>query len=294
MKGNVDYRKTLLSCLLTGFSFLFLFSAASAQETDKAAMAPRHAFQIGLAAHYFAYNEDSVNVDIDGLMYGILGSYTYRNKAMVRASVEYSRGDLNYDGAYVEYRDLSRNQTPDRTNAVDWKLECRCLLGHDYVVRHDHIVTPFVGIGYRYLNDHLEGSVYDDVVVEGSEREVSYWYSPIGVMTSSPLSDNWTWGISLEYDLFWDGKVAGRYAFSMPELDQDTGFGIRFSLRFSRRITDAYALSLEPSIRYWDIDQSETGFFVLPESYEDPSPLFGYFEPKNDTTLCGLQISLEF
>ncbi|MDY6952346.1 MAG: autotransporter outer membrane beta-barrel domain-containing protein [Thermodesulfobacteriota bacterium] len=293
MRRNGDHVKTLLSsCLLAGLFFLFLSSPAFAE--DRRTTAPSHAFQIGLGAAYYDYAEDSVNVEIDGPMYGIMGSYTYHNKTMMHVSLEYSRGDLNYDGAYVEYGDFSESVTPDRTDAVDWKVECRWLIGYDVVIRNDHVVTPFVGMGYRYLNDHLEGSVYDELVVESSEREISYWYSPIGFMTCSPLSDRWTWGASLEYDLFWGGKVEGRYAFSLPELDQDSGFGLRFSLRFNRKLADEYAICLEPYIRYWDIDQSKTGIYALPESYGDPSPVFGFFEPENDTTCYGLQIGLEF
>lgn len=293
MRGNGHHVKALLSsCLLTGLFFLFLSSIVCAEDTGLTA--PTHAFQIGLGAAYFDYAEDSVNVEIDGLMYGIVGSYTYHNNTMIHVNLEYSRGDLNYDGAYVEYRAFSESVTPDRTEAVDWKVECRWLIGYDVVIRNNHVLTPFAGIGYRYLNDHLEGSVYDELVVESSEREISYWYSPIGFMTRSPLSEHWTWGVSLEYDLFWGGKVKGRYAFPLPELDQDSGFGLRFSLQFSRRLADNYALSFEPYIRYWDIDQSETGIYALPESYGDPSPVFGFFEPENDTTSYGLQISLEF
>ncbi|MDY6836703.1 MAG: autotransporter outer membrane beta-barrel domain-containing protein [Thermodesulfobacteriota bacterium] len=293
MRGNRDHEKAVLSIsLLTGLFLLFLSSSAFAEKTESTAS--RHAFQIGLVAAYFEYDEDSVNVEMDGPMYGISGSYTYHNKTMIHVGLEYSRGDLNYDGAYVDYRDFSESVTPDRTDAVDWKVECRWLIGYDCLIRSKHVVTPFLGIGYRYLNDHLEGSVYDELVIESSKREISYWYSPIGFMTHSPLSDNWTWGLTLEYDLFWDGKVEGRYAFSIPELDQDSGFGLRFSLRFNRRLADHYAFSIEPFIRYWDIDQSETEFFVLPKSYGDPSPVFGYFEPENDTTSYGLQISLVF
>ena len=38
----------------------------------------------------------------------------------------------------------------------------------------------------------------------GVEREIKYWYSPLGLKTYSQLSDNWTWGMSVEYDLFLD------------------------------------------------------------------------------------------
>ncbi len=288
--------------MLIGICFLFSAVVAFAGDTNtsptemakrktyrvSAPFVPEHNFAIGLVTTYFDYDEPKV-MEEDGFMYGVVGGYTYHgiNKLMINASLEYSSGDLDYDGE-------TWDGTPVREDTDDWIVECRFLVGHDYVLRgsmgyRKHLITPFIGIGYRYWNDDIDG-------IGGYEREVEYLYSPIGLKTVSLLSDNWKWGISIEYDFFWGGKVKSHLSDAVPglndpEVDQDfaDGYGVRLSLRFKREFASNYALSIEPYIRYWDIDKSETETLTY---YGTP---VGYvWEPKNDTTSYGFRLSFEF
>jgi len=260
-----------------------MFSAGLASGKEDDSIVHRHTFEIGLGVTFLGYEEDveDLSMEIDGFMHGVVGSYTYHNKIMFSASVEYSIGDLYYDGQL-------QIGPPILTDTEDWKVECRGLFGYD-VIRGSHVLTPFLGIGYRYWNDDIQG-------YGGYERETEYWYSPIGLKTCSPLSDNWTWGISLEYDLFWDGKnntgTAGIPEFDdLPELDQDSGYGARFSLRFSSQLNKHCSLSIEPYIMYWNIDESD-----IVVAYEAPWPFPSVYaqEPDNETTSYGLRVSVEF
>ena len=104
------------------------------------------------------------------------------------------------------------------------------------------------------------GAGHDDV--EGPfayEREVEYLYTPIGIKTICSLSDNWTWGISAEYDLFLGGEVKSHLSdlfggLNDPEVDQDfgDGYGLRVSLYFDLALANNSALSIEPYFIYWD------------------------------------------
>jgi hypothetical protein len=243
-----------------------------------------HSFEIGVNLGYLDYEEDDFNVDIDGFMYGLIGSYTYHNQIMLATSLEFTYGELDYDG-FV----MTDGAVPWDEDTEDWILEWRGLVGYDFT-SNSHVITPFVGIGYRYWNDDIDGPF-------GYEREVEYWYSPIGIKTVSPLSGAWTWGIAAEYDLFWSGEVESHLSDIMsglndPEVEQDSGdgYGLRFSVRFSRACANSSSsLSIEPYISYWDIDESDTETLTL-----YGVPIGFVFEPENDTLTYGLRIGWQF
>lgn len=276
-------KETLRNCLL--ISICFFVSSTVAFADDIKPIVPKHSFGIGLETMYFDYEEESVDMEEDGFMYGLIGKYTYHGdkKLMISATLEYAAGDdLDYDGQ-------TQGGTPIKEDTDDWIVECRGLIGYDYAFKEKHLITPFIGIAYRYWNDDIGG-------MGGYEREIEYWYSPISVKTVSPLSDKWTWGLTAEYDLFWSGKVKSYFSdvdpgLNDPKVDQDfgDGYGLRFSVRFEREFARNYALSIEPYIRYWDIDKSDTetlSYYGTPIAY--------VYEPENETISYGLRLSFEF
>lgn len=258
--------------------FLFLCGNACAEDTEP--ILPKHAFSIGGGASYFEYVEDVPlgEVKIDGPMFEVVGGYTYHNNIMFSASLSYSIGDLDYEGfAYTD----SMGWAPSRSDRDTEIVEARALVGYDYIFRGRHIITPFVGIGYRYWSDVNEAAF-------GSEREIEYWYSPIGITTHSPLSNTWNWGMSLEYDLFWSGDVDSGIA-DIPTINQDSGYGVRFSLCFIRPLPENVGLSFEPYITYWDIDRARELVYTAPGAGS-----VWAVEPENDTTTYGLRVSIRF
>ena len=240
-------------------------------------------FKIGFDTRYVEYEEDSL-MEESGWMYGIVGSYIYHgnNKLMFETSLSCVFGETDYDGQ-------TWSGTPLKADTNDWIFGWRGLIGKDYRLRSSGIVTPFIGIGYRYWNDDIDTS-------GGYEREIQYWYLPIGVKTISPLIGNWTWGMSIEYDLFLSGKVKSHLsdvhpAFNDPENDQNfgDGYGVGLSLQFNRKLSDHYGFSIEPYIRYWDIDESDTSTLTaygIPIAY--------VVEPDNETTVYGLRLNITF
>lgn len=268
--------------MLTCICFLFLCRSACGEETEP--IVAKHTFGIGVGASYFEYAEDVPlgEVKIDGPMYEVAGDYTYHDDIMLSVSVNYSAGDHDYDGfVHTTDRDGSGEWSPLKSDHDTQVVEGRCLIGYDYVFRGRHLVTPFLGVGYRYWND-------DGEEVFGTEREIEYWYSPIGVMTHGPLSNTWHWGTSLEYDLFWDGDVDSGIADS-PTINLDSGYGVRFCLCFMRPVTENIDLSVEPYITYWDIERARELIYTVPGVGS-----VWAVEPKNDTTTYGLHVSVRF
>ncbi|MCP4672469.1 MAG: autotransporter outer membrane beta-barrel domain-containing protein [Desulfobacula sp.] len=278
-------KETLRNLLLTSFCFFVLSTVAFADGTRSTL--PKHSFGIGLEYMYFDYEEENGDfMEEDGPMYGVIIDYTYHgdDNLMFKFSLEYAADDdVEYDGGY-------QDGTPLKADTDTWLVESRVLFGSDISnPSSETIITPFIGIAYRYWNDDLQA-------IGGYERETEYWYTPIGVKTVSPLFGKWTWGINAEYDLFWGGKVKGHLsdvhpAYNDPEVDQDggDGYGVRFSLQFKREITKGCALSIEPYIRYWDIDESERVTLT-----DDGFPYATVFEPENETTTFGLRLRLVF
>ena len=167
-------------------------------------------------------------------------------------------------------------------------LEFQSLIGGNIHIGKSK-VTPFIGFGIRYWNDTIMGA-------GGYEREILYYYSPIGVQMVSPLSDSWFWSLNAEYDLFWKGQVKSHLSdvdpgFNDPEVNQNfgDGFGIRFSLQFKNKISEKFSWYIEPFFRYWDVGDSDTAILAF-----NDVPIALVYEPENNTTSYGLYIGFEF
>ncbi|MDY6952350.1 MAG: autotransporter domain-containing protein [Thermodesulfobacteriota bacterium] len=286
-------QRTGFSTILMMACLCLLFSWKMASAGDGGDIVPRHAFAIGVGVSHFDNEEKAEDAERggpewDGWMYGVAGHYTYHNDIMIHTSLHVSAGDLDYRGGTTRLFPGGQTvQEPAEKDADSNTVECRGLLGYDFPFRERHLITPFLGIGYRYWREDRGG-------VGGYEREVAYWYCPIGLRTYSPLSDAWIWGMKAEYDLFLDGEVDSDIS-RMPSFHYDSGYGMRFSLCFRRELTKHMALLLEPYVTYWDMDESDVELFALPGGSDgEPYTVFPFIEPDNHTTTCGLWISLEF
>ncbi|MDY6989302.1 MAG: autotransporter outer membrane beta-barrel domain-containing protein [Thermodesulfobacteriota bacterium] len=283
METGIKKRVKILTIwILIGGAFLFPWQTACAGETTP--LVERHTFAIGVDVSHFDNEEPNVRPGIDveheGSMYGVVGEYAYHNEIMMSASLDYSTGDPDYDG-YTQFG------VPMKADVDAVVVECRGLIGYDYVLGRNHVVTPFVGVGYRYWENDLKGD-------RGLTKEVEYWYSPVGIKTYSPLSGKWTWGASLEYDVFWDGE-ADTDVSGMPTFHFDSGYGARLSLRFGRELTANVALFFEPYITYWDIDESDVELYAIPAGTgPNQYMVLGSIEPDNETATYGLRVRLEF
>lgn len=267
---------------------LFLSVSLASAQTQGNPLVDTFNFQIGPDVRYLSYDEPDYDVSIDGPMYGISGEFTYhgignmQNYLMAGFEFEALAGGLDYDGQ-------TQDGTPVKENTDDWLIESRGLVGYEYTF-DEKIVTPFIGIGYRYWNNDIHGP-------GGYEREVQYAYLPIGLRTWASIAKNWTGGMSAEYDIFLGGEVKSHLSdvnpqYNDPEVNQDLGqgSGIRFSLHFTREFpTRGHSVTFEPYIRYWDIDKSDTATLT-----ENGTPVGTVVEPGNESTSGGLRVSIAF
>jgi len=216
----------------------------------------------------------------NGWMYGIVGSYTYHDKLLLKAE-----GRLSY--GWVDY---SNSGTMDDIDDYIWEL--RGLGGYDFSVLKASILTPYIGIGYRYLNDDMSGRV-SSTGAYGYERESNYIYSPIGVRFITDLKNGWSFGAMAEYDIFWWGKQISHLSdvdpgYNDPKNRQTRGYGLRGSVELQKKVKKV-DFAIEPFIRYWNIKESKhtdwTWYGVK---------IGEVYEPKNHSTEYGINLLVRF
>jgi hypothetical protein len=215
-----------------------------------------------------------------GMMYGLVGSYTYHNKLMLKAGGKGSWGKLDY------------SNSGEINNITDYMLEFRGLGGWDFVLSKAVSMTPYIGVGYRYLNDDSGGKV-SSTGEYGYERESNYIYSPIGIECIANIGNGWSMGVIGEYDYFWLGKQKSHLSDVDPGFNdasnrQKKGFGLRGSLTLQKK-GDKVDFEVGPFIRYWNIKESEKETITY---YGTP---VGYgWEPKNNSTEVGVMLGIKF
>ncbi len=240
-------------------------------------MIQHHFYKMGIELSNITYKEPDY-MEESGNMLGIIGSYIYHNDVMLGIEGVFKYGQVDYEGRLQNGTSFSTN------NIDDYIVEIRSLGGYDFEVSAT-IITPYVGLGYRYLFDGM-GAVYE----YGYDRESTYLYSPIGIVTSTTLQNGWSLGVTLEYDIFWKGVQKSHmsdlnYGYNDIKQDQDSGYGVRGSIKFQKA-----QFLIEPFVKYWSIDDSDVSTLLL-HGYPTGKR---YFEPKNNSTEIGLKISWQF
>jgi hypothetical protein len=240
---------------------------------------PVHSFDIGAEVFWKNYEERDISMKESGMMYGATLAYTYHKNLMARLSLFLAYGEVDYQNS---------GQLDD---IEDQMMEVRGIIGYDFFVTPTSVITPYLGLAYRYLNDDSSGMV-STTGARGYERESNYIYSPIGVEFTTLMEGGWTFGLSGEVDFLWRGVQKSYLSDadpSYPDLsnDQDTGYGLRGSVKVQKRF-DHFSLLVEPFVRYWTIKDSDREIFVV-----GGTTYYGY-EPKNITSELGCRVALQF
>ena len=238
---------------------------------------PVHEWELGTEVSHIKYDEPGV-MEEEGVMYGIVGSCAYRDNYMLRVEGRFSYGQVDYKNSGT------------KDDIDDYILEFRGLIGYDFPQseKEQKVITPYIGIGYRYLNDDLTGKT--STGASGYEREQDYFYSPIGIEVVCVLEQGWSIGATVEYDIFWSGNNKSHFSDVTPayndlEFDQDKGYGYRGSMKFQKK-GEELDFVIEPFVRYWNIKESDRDLLVATSTY--------YVEPDNNSMEYGIKIAAKF
>ena len=249
-----------------------------------------HSFEVGPEIYHFAYSEPET-MDQDGYMYGGYLRYIWRRPTQEALIVNMVAIEGRGSYGLVDYTSNNSGTVPDEVNFC---YESRLLFGKDYYPESfsNMMITPFVGVGYRYLNNDSSGSNSSTGAL-GYERESKYVYSPIGVAVKLKDSGSWSVSFTGEYDLFWWGEQISHLsdvsiAYSDVKNYQKNGYGVRAAVQIKSEGQKANII-IEPFMRYWSIKKSDTG-----DLRYNNSVIGVAWEPKNNTTEIGGKIALQF
>ena len=265
-------------------------------------------FEAGIERYQYKYHEyaetGSKFMHFRGVYNGIFMAYAFRPAdidSMVeqiinlyRVELRYATGRVNYTGAQ---QDSLGNVTGFTYNGVnDFVFEGRGILGNEYTLPQAWTVTPYMGIGYRLLNNSMQ-----EAGPGGYERESTYWYLPLGATLAKDLPRAWRCEYNAEYDYFISGKQVSHLEDIDPALDplgnkQNKGFGWRTSLKVVKSLSRV-KWSFEPYYRFWHIKKSSVEPWsahgqIVPGS--EPNTMIVGWEPDNITQELGLRLGAQF
>jgi len=260
----MKFSRYLLLSLL--FNSLSLFAASSERN-----------IQIGIYTSNITYKEPSVMKE-NGSLFGFTGRIVVRKTSSFLAlEGAYSSGDMDYDGSGAI------------KGIPDEMLEIRGVVGRDLRLNSEYKITPYIGLGYRNLNDDSSG-MRSSTNASGYEREQVYLYSPIGVeFQRNKMLGGWILRGRVEYDYFIQGKnhsyTGALNGYDDVSFDQHDGYGWRLSVGLTRMLTAGRSITIEPFYKYWNISESDV-------TYDSDGD--GWIEPDNNSKELGISLSLTF
>ena len=267
-------------------AILFMCSMFVGARNGFAEQLPMYTWAVGPELSYFAYEEPHF-AEERGFLAGIAGSFAYHDNFMLRADGRFSFGSVYYTSPV----------SGTSNNIPDYIWEFRGVGGYDLSLSSGSVLTPYLVIGYRYLNDDSSGKV-TSLGASGYERESNYYYSPLGVMFTTNSTGGWSTETALEYDMFWHGKQISHLSDVDPtsqdvENEQNRGYGLRGSIAFKTQV-NMVKYSIEPFIRYWNIRDSKIAYFFDASAALCGSQVCVGLEPANHSTEYGINFLLEF
>jgi hypothetical protein len=263
----------------------------------------RHSFEVGYEVSNYTYQEKSASgskiMNLKGNYAGPSLNYTYRpnfdgnvfEKAIdeLRLQGRFAWGSVNYTGSLMDGEGITASGIKDHM------YELRALVAKSIAVGSGMRVTPYIGLGYRYLFDGQGKTEY------GYDRESQYIYLPLGGDAIFRFGRGWSLGLNMEYDHLIAGRQKSHIenvdsGFSSLENKQTDGYGLRGSIKLAKDVSQRVSVFVQPYFRYWNIKQSDGKPLLYNDSvYCDVSGCYdSMVEPKNTTTEVGLKMGVGF
>lgn len=252
---------------------LLLLSSQHAPAGDfSAPTATPAGIEIGLMANSYRYEEPRL-MTISGDKLGARISYT-------RVDASSRSGKLELIAAYGKLQYVGLGVIND---VPDLSYDARMLIGRDFGVAPNLTLTPFSGLGYRYLFNDLRGKSSTGAV--GYRRESNYLYLPLGLSGRHTLDTSWTLDANIEFDFLLRGHQLSKLSDTGTGLtdfrnDQRRGNAWRASLMIEKS-----GVSIGPWVTYWKIPDSSPTYLANGSKA---------VEPKNTTTEVGLEVRVRY
>jgi hypothetical protein len=264
-----------LKTILAGAALLSAISPALAQisgEPDP--LATRRGFEVGVQLAHYHYEEPNFAQYI-GNRGGIVGAYTFPsrwNRVFFRVDGRESYGRLKYRGSGTQ------DSVPDLI------IETRSVAGLDFFPGNRVSLSPYLGLGYRYLYNDSRG--YTSTNAAGYRRHSNYLYAPVGLTTRVDLGSRWVLAPTFEADIFILGKQKSQLSdANIAGLNDVTntqkhGYGYRAYL-----MVEKDHLAFGAFMHYWSIKDSDV---------QPIGPGVAGREPANWTRESGIEFRYRF
>jgi opacity protein-like surface antigen len=267
-----ERRRHMKKLILASVLIAAISATAAAQTGQPDPLLTRRGWEVGGQAATYHYEEPNF-AKLTGNRGGAVGAYTFTTPERVynRIDARASYGSLKYEGSGT------------KDNNPDWIAEARAVIGKDFLVSDTVALSPYIGLGYRYLYADSRG--YSSTGVIGYRRYSYYFYVPVGVTLRMRAGDRWVIAPTLEYDAFLGGRQYSRLSdtglgFSDASNDQSSGRGYRAYL-----MVEKGHWSFGPWLHYWNIKDSN----VVPIGFG-----FDAMEPANWTREYGVELRYRF
>jgi hypothetical protein len=200
---------------------------------------------------------------------------------MLKGEARYLYGTVDYDGGTWGGTPLKIKNIPD------YMWEARGMVGYDLYINDNIAITPYVGYGYRYLNDNAHVQY-----AGGYMREANYLYNPIGLELTINNGNN-KYGFKVESDSW----ISGRQLSHLSDIDplnddavneQKNGGGYRFSVNAQFNVS-GIILKFEGYQINWDILKSE-----MEDVYYHGVGQITVNEPENHSSETGFSFGVIF
>lgn len=243
--------------------------------------------ELGAQLGYYHYNEPDLGVTIGGANFGATADLfgAFGHQWFGHAEGRFAGGSFDYSGSGTQ------------SGEPNYMAEVRLMAGRDFVYKN-FAISPYVGLGYRYLYDDGRGTSSTGAI--GYQRESHYLFVPIGLTPRFGLNNGAQLRFNMEYDPLIGGWQNSDLSDYNPMLDnmsnvQSSGYGLRGNIAYQ-----TYRWSFGPYFNYWNINQSKTSCityqgqcFILEDNNGNLSVPEGD-EPHNQTTEYGVQVSYRF
>ncbi len=247
----------------------------------------QNSFEVAYETSNYTYKEPdgSTPISLSGHMQGVNAIFKHRmqaNNYFWGADFRYMGGATDYDG-WLMTTPPTKSTTED---VGDYYLEGRLLLGTVHTLSEYSELWASMGLGYRYLKDHMNKSA------TGYLRQSNYLYMP-AIVEYRWSPNSWTLSLTGELDILLAGVQRSRFsdidpAFSNTSNTQNKGLGVRFSAKLNKDF-GGVGLFIEPFWRYWDIEDSDSDLL-----YYGGAPYEYMYEPHNTTNEYGLRAGFSF
>jgi hypothetical protein len=268
-----------LKAILAGAALLLAITSAAIAGTspEPNPLATRRGFEVGGQIASYNYEEPGL-MKLIGPRVGGVGSFTFAAAGLFfRTDSRFSYGQLKY-----------RSPVSGTLNRVpDFILEPRFVIGKDFPSGDGATLSPYGGLGYRYLYDDLRG--YASTGAAGYRRSSHYFYAPVGLTLRIHLENRWVLAPTVEADVFLRGRQVTKLSdtglgYIDVTNEQKKGRGHRASLMLEK---DRWVIGAWT--HYWHIADSDLQFAGVVGGIAR-----GGLEPENYTREYGLELRYRF